>query len=113
MACLPPSTFDQQDFFHPVDFLKLHFDDFVAVVCTMRPTKRASMGSSRWPRSMSTRAARARAGRVEEGVQGGAHGAAGVKHVVHQDDVFAVDGKGDVRGVSTGGRPWKDRRGRG
>jgi len=29
--------FAQEDFFHPVDFLKFHFDDSISVVCTLRP----------------------------------------------------------------------------
>src|SRR5205814_205394 len=39
---------------------------------------------------------------VEERVERGADGAAGVEHVVHQDDVFAFDGKRDVGGVDDG-----------
>ena len=40
-------SFHEQHLLHVVDFLKLHFDDFLSVVCTVRPIYRASMGSSR------------------------------------------------------------------
>jgi hypothetical protein len=39
---------------------------------------------------------------IEEGIEGGAGGAAGVEDVVHEDDVFALDGEGDFGGVELG-----------
>jgi dihydroorotate dehydrogenase (NAD+) catalytic subunit len=39
---------------------------------------------------------------VEETVHGGANSAAGVKHVVHEDQVHAVHGKSNVRGLQDG-----------
>ena len=63
-----------------------------SVVGIVRPTNPASMGSSRWPRSIRTAELdAARASVIEQGVQGGTSGAAGVEHVVHQDDVLVLD----------------------
>ena len=66
-------------------------------VGTVRPVKVAWMGSSRWPRSIRTRSCTLLgAAVVEERVERRADGAAGVEHVVHQDDVAAGDVEADV-----------------
>ena len=73
----------------------------VSLVSTVRPTKLASTGSSRCPRSISTQS-RMRRGpaEIEKAVHRRTNRAAGVENVVHDHEVAAVHGEIDVCGLN-------------
>ena len=77
------------------------------------PTMSAWIGSSRPPRSTRTQS-RMRRGRPKSAqlVERGAHGAAGVEHVVHDDDGLAVEVAGRLVSPTTGRGPtvWRSSR---
>ena len=85
---------------HAVDFLKLHFDDFVVgglhhAADIARFDGQLAMAAIDQHQQLHAR----RPSLVEQRVERGADGAAGVEHVVHQDDVFAGDRERDFGGV--------------
>ena len=86
-----------------VDFLKLHFDDFVVGGLDVAADElgfdgQLAVAAIDQHQQVDAR----RAAVIEQSVERGADGAAGVEHVVHQDDVFALDGEGDLGGADDG-----------
>ena len=93
-------SFDQQHFLHAVDFLELHFDDLVVgglhrAADESRFDGQFAMAAVDQHQQLHAR----RAAVIEQRVERGADGAAGVQHVVHQDDVLALHGKRNFGGA--------------
>src|SRR4051794_25278350 len=80
----------QQNFFHAVDLLELHFDNLGVggldgASDIARFDRQLAMSAIDEHQQLHAR----RASLLEEAIERGADGAAGVQHVVHQDDVLA------------------------
>ncbi len=91
------------DFLDLVDFLELHFDDLVVGGLHGAADEARLDGQlAVAPVDQHQQLHAGRAAVIEQRVQGGPDGAAGVEDVVHQDDVLAGDRKRDVRGVHHG-----------
>jgi hypothetical protein len=96
-------AFDEKHFFDAVDFLELHFDNFDVGGLDDAADKFSFDRELAVPAVDEDEELDARGTAVvEKGVQCGANGAAGVEHVIHQNDVFAGDRKRNVRGTHNG-----------
>ena len=94
---------DQQHLLSLVDFFELDFDDLVvgglhAAAHKARFDRKLAVAAVDQHQQLHAR----RASVVEQRIQGGANGAAGVQDVVHQDDVLAGDRERDFRGIHHG-----------
>jgi hypothetical protein len=93
-----PAPFHQQHLFHAVDLLELHFDDFDVgglhhAADEARLDGQLAVAAVDQHQQLHAR----RPAVVEQRVERGADGAAGVQHVVHQDDVLALHAKTESR----------------
>ncbi len=109
-------AFDEKHLLHVVDFLKFHFDDFVigglhGAADVARFDGQFAMAAIDQNQQLHAR----RTAVIEKSVERRADGAAGVKHVVHQDDFFSLHGKRDIGAVEHRlvCRWWSGRRDRG
>src|ERR1039457_2627386 len=93
-----PGPLTHQDLFHAIDLLELDFNDLDIAGLHLAPDE------ARLDRQFAVSAVDqhqqlhpGRAAVVEQRVQRGADGAAGVQHVVHQDDILTRHGKRNLR----------------
>ncbi len=96
-------SFHEQHFFHAVDFVELYFDDFEVAglhiaAHEFRFDGQFAMAAVDQDKELDAR----RAAVVEEGIERGADGAAGIEDVIHEDDVFTLDAEGYVGGAHDG-----------
>src|SRR5580704_3068706 len=87
----------EQDFLHPVDFLKFDFDDLVGGGLYGAPDVAGGNGQLAMTAvDQDEKLNASGAALVEEGVESGSNGAAGIEDIVHQDDVFPDYGERNV-----------------
>lgn len=94
---------DENDTLFAVNFPETHFDNF-GVAGLHGPAHELRFNGHFAVAAIDEDAERdaLRAPQIEKPVHGGADGAAGVEDVVHEDEIHAVDAKGDVRGLKDG-----------
>src|SRR5271157_461587 len=106
MAASIPGAFhllDQEHLLDAVDLLELHLDDLDIAGLHHAPHEARFDGQFAMAAVDENEQLNARrTAVVEKGVERGADGAAGVEHVVHQDDVLAFDVELDVGGADDG-----------
>ena len=87
-----------------INFAQAHFDDFARRWSAPCGPQKSPRRAFRGARDRSARISEyvLRPAKVEETVHRGADGAAGIEHIVHENQIFVVHGKSDIAGLQHG-----------